>query len=282
MTNSSQPQAPKLRSSKKLFIIALIILVGVLIVGFVVTKNNSDVVAKADGYSVTLTEATQRLRTLSKNNEVKYEDLSEESKKFIIQEEIANRMLVKEARKQNVLEQKEIDQKLKQFEENLLRSALIQKIAASDVTEENLKKTYDETVKKIQGQKEIKAHHILVKTKKEALDIKKKLEDTSFEELARKFSIDNKTATSGGNLGVMYTGTMLPEVEKVIQEMSEGEVSKPIETKFGWHIVRLDSRTKAVILPYEQAKQPLANDIVKQAFHKYISKLLKGVDIKLM
>lgn len=243
-----------------------------------------EIVAKADGYKVTLDEANLRLRILNNNQAVaaSFNDLKEESKQFVIREEIANRLLVKKARAEDLIEDEIVEKRTKMFEDNLYRKAKLEKIVTGVISEEALKEAYDKQVEIVKGQQEIKARHILVATQEDAKKVKADLENTSFEELAAKVSLDKKTAVNGGSLGVLYTGNMKDEFEKVILKLNTGEVSGPVQTEYGWHIFRLDSKKPAVILSYEQAKNKLASDIGQEAIQEYVEKLLKDVEIKLV
>lgn len=88
--------------------------------------------------------------------------------------------------------------------------------------------------------KEIKVSHILVSTKEKADDIKSQLEEgANFEELARKHS-ECPSAEYGGDLNFNEHGRLIPEFEKVAFGMAKREISEPFETKFGWHIAKVN------------------------------------------
>ena len=86
---------------------------------------------------------------------------------------------------------------------------------------------------------EVKASHILVDKKKEAKEIRKKISsgDISFSEAAKKFS-NCPSGKKGGDLGFFGKGKMVPPFEKAVFNMEEGEVSDPVRTQFGYHIIK--------------------------------------------
>ena len=87
---------------------------------------------------------------------------------------------------------------------------------------------------------EVNASHILVKTEEEAIEIRKQLlKGASFEEMARKYSICPSGASNGGNLGFFGKGIMVPEFEKAAFALSVGEISQPVQTQFGYHIIKI-------------------------------------------
>lgn len=85
----------------------------------------------------------------------------------------------------------------------------------------------------------VKANHILVKTKQEAYSIKAMLDKgAKFEDLAKKYS-KCPSGQSGGDLGFFGRGEMVPEFEKAAFELPIGKVSEPIQTPFGWHLIKV-------------------------------------------
>ncbi|CCY24933.1 MAG: peptidyl-prolyl cis-trans isomerase [Brachyspira sp.] len=89
---------------------------------------------------------------------------------------------------------------------------------------------------------EVSASHILVRTAAEALQIKKDIEEGgSFEYYAQKYSLC-PSGRNGGNLGYFGRGQMVPEFERKAFSLPVGEVSDPIHTDFGWHLIRVNER----------------------------------------
>ena len=86
---------------------------------------------------------------------------------------------------------------------------------------------------------EVRAEHILVKTQAEAQDLETKIEKgANFEELAKEYSLC-PSGKNGGDLGYFGKGQMVPEFEKATFDMAIGEVSEPVQTQFGWHIIKV-------------------------------------------
>ena len=86
---------------------------------------------------------------------------------------------------------------------------------------------------------QVRAEHILVKTQEEAQHLEKRIADgKSFEELAKEYSLC-PSGKNGGDLGYFGRGQMVPEFEKPSFDMAIGEVSEPIQTQFGWHIIKV-------------------------------------------
>ncbi|MBT4347830.1 MAG: peptidylprolyl isomerase, partial [Methylococcales bacterium] len=112
-----------------------------------------------------------------------------------------------------------------------------------------------------------KISHILLSDKNKALvqaaEIKERLKSSSFAALAGEFSADKLSASKGGDLGLIVAGDMDPDFEKIALGLAEGEVSEPVKTEFGYHIIKVPELTPGVVKPYEEVKK-----IVELGFKK--------------
>jgi peptidyl-prolyl cis-trans isomerase D len=112
-----------------------------------------------------------------------------------------------------------------------------------------------------------KISHILLadknKASEQAAEIKERLKTSSFETLASEFSADKLSASKGGDLGLIVAGDMDPDFEEIALGLVEGEVSEPVKTEFGYHIIKVTELTPGVVKPYEEVKK-----IVELGFKK--------------
>jgi len=132
----------------------------------------------------------------------------------------------------NIKDETELKKVLKS--QLLMEKALMKDIK---VTEKELKDSYDAY------QPEVKAKHILVKDEKTAKEVKSKLvKGNKFDELAKEYSTDKATADKGGDLGWFGTGKMDPEFEKAVYALEINQVSEPIKSSFGYHIIELTDK----------------------------------------
>ena len=157
------------------------------------------------------------------------------------------------------------DELRKNIETNLCLKNLLEPEVS--ITEEEQKKYFDEN-KEIFNQKEqVKARHILVETEKEALDIKKKLDaGENFEELAKEHSMDTSNKDQGGELGFFERGKMVPEFEDTAFSLKVGEISSPVKTQFGYHIIELEDKKEAKEANYQNSKEDVKDMIFQQKF----------------
>jgi peptidyl-prolyl cis-trans isomerase C len=144
-------------------------------------------------------------------------------------------------------------------------------ISEPEISEERIRETYNRNPDSYSREETIKASHILIavegdggveekqQASQEAEEIRKKvLKGTNFAEIAKKHS-DCNSASGGGNLGYIKRGYMPREFEKVAFAMEKGAVSEVVETKFGYHIIKLSDKKPAGVARYEEVR-----DIIKK------------------
>jgi foldase protein PrsA len=123
-------------------------------------------------------------------------------------------------------------------------------------TEADAKKYYDANPAQFKVAAQRDARHILVKDKALAERISAQVNDGNFAALAKKYSIDPGSKSQGGELGPIQKGQVVPEFEKVVFSLKDGQISKPFETQFGWHIVEVQV-TPARTQTFAQAKSQI-------------------------
>jgi foldase protein PrsA len=157
---------------------------------------------------------------------------------------------------------------------------LRQKAAMEDikVSEKELKKYYDEYKPKI------RASHILVKDEKTAKEIKAKLDKgEDFAKLAKEYSQDPGSAQKGGDLGWFGPGKMVKAFEDAAYSLKVGEISQPVKTEFGYHIIKVTDKEKKK--SYEQMKDEIEFEVKKSKLdstkvESKVAKLIKEADVK--
>lgn len=155
----------------------------------------------------------------------------------------------------------QIDLIMEQQGEDVIRETIkvqvLRKKAAEDavkVTDQDIKDYYDS----LEGK--IRASHILVEDEKKANEVKKKLDEgKSFEELAKEYSTDG-SAANGGDLGWFGKGQMVKEFEEAAFKLKEGEISDPVKTDYGYHIIKVTQTVK----PFEEMKDELKEEVKQQ------------------
>jgi parvulin-like peptidyl-prolyl isomerase len=150
----------------------------------------------------------------------------------------------------------------------------------SKVSEGELKKHYAKM------KEEIHCWHILVETQELADSIHQQLnEGADFGELAKEKSIDPSAQNNAGDLGFFGWGRMVPEFQEVAFELKEGEISEPVKTQFGWHIIKLIERREAEQQPFDKAKDMIRAQLERgrrdKRMKEYFEELKDEVNFKL-
>jgi len=148
--------------------------------------------------------------------------------------------------------------------DRLYINKLLEKKLNIVITDEEAKKFFDENKADLEEKEQIKASHILVKTEEEANDIEKQLkEGKQFTELANQYSIDPGSNKTGGELGFFPKGVMVKEFEDAAFKLNINEVSNPVQTQFGYHIIKVTDKKPAKEANYDELKDKI-KDYLKQ------------------
>ena len=145
------------------------------------------------------------------------------------------------------------------------------------ITDEDMKKYYEQNKAQFKKPETISAKHILVSDIEEANSIKEELNNNSisFEEAAKKYSTC-PSKEQGGDLGEFGRGMMVPEFEKAAFELEIGEISEPVKTQFGYHIILVESKNEAKEEEFDKVKDMIFNQMTQQAQQKkYIDMIMQ-------
>jgi len=158
-------------------------------------------------------------------------------------------------------------------------------IESVKVTPEEVKDYYDKNKAEFQAGEEVRASHILVDSEDEAKKIKARLDKGADFAAVAKDKSKCPSAPRGGDLGFFGRGKMVPEFEKAAFALKTGEVSAPVKTQFGWHIIKVtdrkDSRTKTLDEVKSVIEQRLLQEKQKKTYDSTLTGLKAAADIKI-
>jgi peptidyl-prolyl cis-trans isomerase D len=138
-------------------------------------------------------------------------------------------------------------------------------------SDDDLAILYDEEKNRFSTDEERKAQHILVENKVTADQVISLInEGKSFDDLAKEYSIDTGSKNSGGDLGFFGIGVMVPEFETAVFAMKEGEVSAPIKSEFGFHVIKLNKIKESSLKSFDEVKEQLVKIYQKNQGQKMI------------
>lgn len=278
----------KLLSSKKTIgILAILVVVAVAI--FIFLSMRSEVVAKIGDESLTKDDLYTFF--VEQNGDVAVDTL------------ITKSLIEQEVKKEKVsVSDKEVDEEVKTlieayggeeaFNAQLQQAGLTKEDLEVDVktnlqieklleptikiTDKEMQTFFDENKETFVKAKQVKASHILVEDEATAKEVKKKIDDGGdFAELVKEYSTDPGTVEAGGDLGFFGEGSMVPEFEAAAFSMEVDEISEPVKTTHGYHIIKVTDKQEAVEANFDDSKEQIKDQLFQQKFQTEYPKWLE-------
>ena len=189
-------------------------------------------------------------------------------------------MVTQAADKKNLADSPDFKRRLAFLRSKLLMGYELQQEAKTALTDEALKQTYDEAVKSMSGQEEVRARHILVEGEDEAKAILEQLKGgADFAKLAKEKSKD-PGAAEGGDLGYFTKDQMVPEFADVAFKMYPGQLSNPVKTQFGWHVIKVEDKRIKQPPEFEKVKDQIEAYLARKAQSDFITKLRQSAKVE--
>ena len=146
--------------------------------------------------------------------------------------------------------------------------------AKKAVTDEAMRALYTDTVKNLKPEPEIRASHILVETEDQAKDIEKRLKaGEDFAKLATELSKDPGSGKQGGDLGFFTKERMVPEFSTAAFALAIGEVSAPVKSQFGYHVIKLTEKREKPVPTFEEVKDQIEQFMFRRVQQETIQNL---------
>jgi peptidyl-prolyl cis-trans isomerase C len=242
--------------------------------------------AKIDNTTITQADFDREFKALPDYAQQIFTD-AEGREKFL--NEIVNKeILYKEAMKKGFDKSPEFNKKMEDFKKLTLVSEVFEKeiMAKSTVSDQDIRDYYDKNKDSFVMATEIKASHILVKTEEEAQKVLARLKKgEKFEAIAKAVSLDTASARNGGDVGFFKKGQMVPEFERAAASLKVGDISIPVKTQFGYHIIKVTDKKTGSPVEFEKVRdlisQKLSGEKQKEAFEAYITELKKTYKVEL-
>ena len=150
------------------------------------------------------------------------------------------------------------------------------------VTDEAVRAAYDEQAAALEGMLEYDADHILVETEEEAQEIAQLLADgADFGELAMERST-GPSGPRGGDLGWFQDGQMVEPFQAAVSALEPGEVSEPVETEFGWHVILLNETREQTLPPFEDVEPQIRQSLQREAVSTVVAEVSAEAGIELL
>ena len=200
--------------------------------------------------------------------------------KKLVEEIVATELLRQEAVKTGIADREEVRYQIKLLEsETLARMLMREKFSSMKFSDDQLQAEYDRQVNSQEG-REFKARHILLKTEDEAKAVIEALRaGGDFIELAKERST-GPSGPNGGDLGWFQASTMVPPFAEAVQAMNKGDISvTPVQTQFGWHVIKLEDTRKLPQPAFDSVKEQLQQALLRDAINNYIKDIREASEI---
>ncbi|MCX8042098.1 MAG: peptidylprolyl isomerase [Thermodesulfobacteriaceae bacterium] len=198
-------------------------------------------------------------------------------------------LLYLQAEKEGVSKDSQIQKKLEELKKMYLAEEYLKrKVEELKIEEEGLKNYYEKNKERYKKAEGVKVRHILIYVPEKADNTtfqkaltkanqiySKILKGASFEEMAKLYSDDTTSKVKGGDLGIIRKGETIPEFEREIFKLKVGEISKPIRSPYGYHIVKIEKKVPAELLSFDKVKNLVEEDYRKEQEKILMEKLLK-------
>ena len=189
-------------------------------------------------------------------------------------------ILAQVADKQKIGDRDDVKHRV-EFERNkVLMETLLQDTGKAALTDDAMHKVYDDAVKQMPPEEEVHARHILVPTEAEANEIEAELKKgADFAALAKEKSKD-PGAADGGDLGYFTKDQMVPEFSEAAFKLDKGQVSDPVHTQFGWHIIKVEDKRMKPTPTFDEVHGQLENFVAHKAQAELVENLRKSATIE--
>ena len=228
------------------------------------SSKDAKVLATVNGAKITSEDFDREVKALPEYIRAMAD--TPQGKKEMIDTLVMRELILQQAAKDGVDKGKDIEEKLAELKKRIIVDTYLKKKVETEskISDEELKKFYEQNLDKFKAGEQIRASHILVKSEQEAQAILDQLKKGgNFEELAKTKSADS-SAAKGGDLGWFGKGNMVPAFEKAAMSLKEGQLSGIVKSDFGYHIIKLTGKRAAGTRPFDEVKEQIKGAIMPQ------------------
>ena len=250
------------------------VFISIFFLTHIASAAEDKVIAKVNGKEIKESEVKDiitnyaKMNSLGDESEFSYDNLNKEIKDEIIKSIILGDLIFKEAEIAKISDSAEYKKALEFAKKQLIQKFYLDKLIKENITEAKLKEKYKEM-------SAYKVSHILVQTEEEAKKIKQKLDKgEDFAKLAKENSLDGNKE-DGGSLGYFSEGQMVPAFEQATAALKIGQISEPVKTDFGYHIIKLEDKRKATMDSFDKLRSRIFDTMAAQFIQDYFSQLQK-------
>jgi len=266
--------------NRALSIAATAVLGASIVASAAIAEDAAKVIAKVNGAPITEQDLAFAEREIGANlNQARVTDPAKR-RQVLLEFLVENQLMAGAAIKDKLGDGAGFENRMAYWKRRALREAYFEKNVQTAISNDEAKKFYDAEAVKAKGNLQIRARHILVKTEEKAKEIFELIaHDGDFVELAKKHST-GPSGKNGGDLGYFGEGQMVPPFSKAAFALKVGEVSEPVKTRFGWHLIKLEDRRESAMPPFAELKDRIVEHLARQKTREVTLGLRKGAKIE--
>ena len=236
------------------------------------------IVAKIDGLSIRRSDI--EMARLSLSAELRQIPL-EAIYARLLEKVIERKLAVIAARKRKLDDGDVYKRQLAFLSESVLEQLYFNTAIDAQLTDDKLRQRFSRAMAGFKGDEEVSARHILFETENEAKAAIKALEGgADFAKLAREKSIDPSARQNAGDLGYFARERMVKEFSEAAFALKVGQLSKPVKSSFGWHVILVEGRRQAPPPSYDEAIDELRSEMAQEIIQETLEKLRAGSKIE--
>lgn len=178
---------------------------------------------------------------------------------------IENQLFAEAAEAEKLGQGVAFESRMQYLRRRALRDTYFEKNIKDGVSEAEAKKFFDAQIAQMKPEQEVKASHILVDSEDKAKDIAAKIgKGADFAQLAKENSKDPGSKDDGGSLGYFTSGQMVPQFDEAAFKLAKGDVSQPIQTQFGWHLIKVEDKRDRPAPEFDAVKDRLVASMMQR------------------
>lgn len=244
------------------------------------TKPADDpLVATVNGTKVYRSEVLEAARSLPPQYQAQMQQIFP----MLVERVVDFRLLSEAAGEAGLAKDEEVKRRLAKLQDDVMREVYLQRQIDKQVSDAALRTRYDAYLAANPAQPEVHARHILVEDEDKAKEMIVALDEgADFAELAQEHST-GPSSSRGGDLGYFTSDQMVPEFSEKAFELKKGEHSKaPVQTQFGWHVIKVEDRREGTPPTFESMEEQLREEASREVVNDVLSGLRESAEVEIV
>ncbi|MBE8220813.1 MAG: hypothetical protein HAW65_05855 [Alphaproteobacteria bacterium] len=247
---------------------------------FATEAAHQEIVAYVNGTAIT----REYINTVARDLHARTAHLPPHEREAIaLRHAINTTLAAQKATEEGLLDDKIVQRHFDYLHRNILEDVYRGRLIAQSINEEAIRTYYEREIKGMERRTEIRTRHILLAKQADADRIQQELKrGGNFIALARSFSIDRATSGGGGDLGYIRKGHMVAPFEGVAFALQIGEVSRPVKTRYGWHIIKIENKRLLPPPSLDDVRAQIVKALTRRATREFYATLRNQAEIEII